>query len=149
MYQYLVATRTSQKNSNTLLRIVGHQDFDPMSIQYKTIQSLLAHHCRVYVMQQDGLVYRDMCEAIDGDQIVDFFYWHSLDVMEDIVKCRTSSKHCIWTFTETSDTESGERTFGEVMAAGWPELTEAGLGIPDCFLCPCVLARGSDGELCL
>jgi len=33
------------------------------------------------------------------------------------------------------------------MAAGWPELTEAGLGIPDCFLCPFVL--GSDGELCL
>ena len=26
VYQYLVATRTSQKNSNTLLRIVGHQD---------------------------------------------------------------------------------------------------------------------------
>jgi hypothetical protein len=24
-------------------------------------------------MQQDGLVYRDMREAIDGDQIVDFF----------------------------------------------------------------------------
>ena len=115
-----------------------------MSIRYKTIE---AYHCRVYVMQQDGLVYRDMREAIDGDQIVDFFYRHSLDVMEDIVKCRTSSKHCIWTFTETSDTESGERTFGEVMAAGWPELTEAGLGIPDCFLCPFVL--GSDGELCL
>jgi hypothetical protein len=144
VYQYLVATRTSQKNSNTLLRIVGHQDFDPMSLRYKTIE---AYHRRVDVMQQDGLVYRDMREAIDGDQIVDFFYRHSLDVMEEIVKCRTSSKHCIWTFTETSDTESGERTFGEFMSAGWPELTEAGLGIPDCFLCPFVL--DSDGELCV
>ena len=67
--------------------------------------------------------------------------------MEEIAKCHTSSKHCIWTFTETFDTESGERTCGEFMAAGWPELTEAGLGIPDCFLCPFVL--GSDSELCL
>jgi len=144
VYQYLVATRTSQKNSNTLLRIVGHQDFDPMSLRYKTIE---AYHRRVDVMQQDGLVYRDMHEAIDGDQVVDYFYRHSLDMMEKIVKCRTSSKHCIWTFTETFDTESGERTFGEFMAAGWPDLTEVGLGIPDCFLCPFVL--GSDGELCL
>ena len=45
------------------------------------------------------MVYRDMHEAIDGNQVVDFFYRHSLDVMEEIVKCRTSSKHCIWTFT--------------------------------------------------
>ena len=51
-----------------------------MSILYKTIE---AYHCYVYVMQQDGLVYRDMREAIDGDQIEDFFYRHSLDVMED------------------------------------------------------------------
>jgi len=52
VYQYLVATRTSQKNSNTLLRIVGHQDFDPMSLRYKTIEN---YHCRVDVMQQDGM----------------------------------------------------------------------------------------------
>ena len=43
-------------------------------------------------MQQDGLVYRDMREAIDGDQIVDFFCRHSLDVMKEIVKCPTCSK---------------------------------------------------------
>ena len=46
------------------LRIVGHQDFDPMSLWYKTIE---AYHHRVDVMQQDGLVYRDMHEAIDGE----------------------------------------------------------------------------------
>ena len=118
-----LTSKLSQKNSNTLLRIVGHQDFDPMSLRYKTIE---AYHRRVNVMKQDGLVYRDIHETIDGDQIVDFFYRHSLDVMEDIVKCRTSCKHCIWTFTETSDTESGERTFGDFMAAGWPGLSRFG-----------------------
>ena len=70
VYQYLVATRTSQKNSNTLLRIVGHQDFDPMSLRYKTIE---ACHRHVNMMKQDGMVYRDMHEAIDGDQVVIFF----------------------------------------------------------------------------
>jgi len=52
----------------------------------------------------------------------------------------------LYVCTEIYDQESGERTFGELMAAGWPELTDAGLGIPGCFLCPFVL--GSDGELC-
>ena len=66
VYQYLVATRMSKKNSNTLLRIVGHQDFHPMSLRYKTIK---AYHRRVDVMQQDGMVYRDIHEAIDGDQV--------------------------------------------------------------------------------
>ena len=62
------------------------------------------------------------------------------------MKCSTSSKHCIWTFTEIFDQESGKHTFGEFMSTGWPELTKTGLGIPGCFLCPFVL--GSDGELC-
>jgi len=44
-----------------------------------------------------------MHEAIDGDQVVDFLNQHSLDVMEEIVKCSTSSKQCNWTFTETFD----------------------------------------------
>ena len=70
VYQYLVATRMSHKNYNTLLRIVGHQDFDPMSLRYKTIE---ACHRHVNMMKQDGMVYRDMHEAIDGDQVVIFF----------------------------------------------------------------------------
>jgi len=53
IYQYLVATRTSHKNSNMLLRILGHQDFDPMSLRYKSFE---AYHCCVDVMQQDGIV---------------------------------------------------------------------------------------------
>ena len=49
------------------------------------------------------MAYSDVHEAIDGDQVVEIFYQHSVDVMEEIVKCRTSSKHCIWTFTEIFD----------------------------------------------
>jgi len=85
-----------------------------------------------------------MHEAIDDDQIVEIFSWHSLDVMEEIVKCHTSSKHCIGTFIETSHEESGERTFGEFMAAGWHELTEEAVDIPDCFLCPFVLGNNCE-----
>jgi len=47
-----LATRTLQKKSNTLMCIVGHQDFDPMSLRYKTIE---AYYRRVDVMQQDGI----------------------------------------------------------------------------------------------
>ena len=32
IYQYLVATRTSHKNANTLLCIVAHPNFDPMAL---------------------------------------------------------------------------------------------------------------------
>jgi len=52
VWQYLLATRTLQKKSNTLMCIVGHQDFDPMSLRYKRIE---AYYRRVDVMQQDGI----------------------------------------------------------------------------------------------
>jgi len=70
IYQYLVATRTSHKNANTLLRIVTHPNFDPMALRFRSIE---AYHRRVDALQQDGKLYKKMHEAIDGDQIVVFF----------------------------------------------------------------------------
>ena len=70
IYQYLVATRTSHKNANTLLRIVTHPNFVPMALRFQSIE---AYHCRVDALQQDGMLYKSMHEAIDSDQIVDFF----------------------------------------------------------------------------
>jgi len=141
IYQYLVATRTSHKNANTLLRIVTHPNFDPMALRFRSIE---AYHRRVDALQQDGKLYKKMHEAIDGDQIVEFFFRQSVDVAKEIVSCATSSKQCTWTFTPTFEPTSGERTYGEFMAACWAELIEEAVGMPGRFICPFIL--GSDGE---
>jgi len=141
IYQYLVATRTSHKNAHTLLRIVTHPNFDSMALRFRSIE---AYHCRVDALQQDGMLYQNMHEAIDGDQIVEFFFRQSVDVAKEIVSCATSRKHCTWTFTPTFEPTSGERTYGEFMAACWAELIEKAVGMQGRFICPFIL--GSDGE---
>jgi len=93
-----------------LLRIVGHPDFDPMSLRFKSIE---AYHRRVDMIQQDGMLYSNMHEVIDGDQVLEIFPRHNVDVMHKTVKYRTSSEHYIWTFTKTSEKGSNERTFGD------------------------------------
>ena len=112
IYQYLVATRTSHEHANTLLRIVTHPNFDPMALQFRSIE---AYHRRVDALQQDGMLYKNMHEAINGDQIVEFFSRQSVDVAKEIVSCSTSSKHCTWAFTPTFEPTSGERTYGEFL----------------------------------
>jgi hypothetical protein len=141
VYQYLVATRTSHTNANRLLRIVSHPDFNPMYLRFGSIE---AYHRRVDDLQQDGMLYRNMHEPIDGDQIVEFFFRQSTDVMKEILSCATSIKHCTFTFTPTFEATSGERTYGEFMSACWAEMIEALVDKEGCFVCPFVL--GSDGE---
>jgi len=106
--------------------------------------SIEAYHRRVDALQQDSMLYKNMHEAIDGDQIVKFFSRQSVDMMKEKFECATSSKHCTWTFTPTFDPKSAERIYGEFMAACWSELIEEAVGIPGSFICPFIL--GSDGE---
>jgi len=141
MYQYLVFTRTSHSNANKLLRIVSHPDFNHMSLRCGSIE---AYHRCVDDLQLDGMLYRNMHEPIDGNQIVEFFSRQSTNVMKEILSCATSIKHCTFTFTPTFDTTSGERTYREFIAACWAEMIEAAVDKQGCFVCPFVL--GSDGE---
>jgi len=72
-------------------------------------RSIEAYHSRVDALQKDGMLYKNMHEAIDGDQIVEFFFRQSVDVAKEIVSCSTSSKHCTWAFTPTFEPTSGEK----------------------------------------
>ena len=60
-----------------------------MVLQFPSIK---AYHRCVDALQQDSVLYKNMHEAIDGDQIVDFFFRQSVDVAKEIVSCATSSK---------------------------------------------------------
>ena len=104
VYQYLVTTRTSHSNANKLLRIVSHPDFNHMSLRCGSIE---AYHRCVDDLQLDGMLYRNMHEPIDGNQIVEFFSRQSTNVMKEILSCATSIKHCTFTFTPTFHTTSG------------------------------------------
>jgi len=117
VYQYLVATRMSHSNANKLLRNVSHPDFNPMSMRYGCIE---AYHRRIDDLQLDGMVYRNMHEPIDRDQIVEFFFCQSTDVIQEILLCTTSIEHCTFTFTPTFDTTSrNEHTENSWQPAGW------------------------------
>jgi len=107
-------------------------------------RSIEAYDSRVDALQKDGMLYKNMHEAIDGDQIVEFFFRQSVDVVKEIVSCSTSSKHCTWVFTPTFEPTSGEKTYGEFMVACWAELIEKEVGMLSRFICPFIL--GSDGE---
>jgi len=52
--------------------LVLHIVFDPMALRFRSIE---AYHRRVNALQQDGMLYEHMQEAIDstGNQIVEFF----------------------------------------------------------------------------